>query len=108
MAVKRRMPMCYFNDLERINNKNEIQTMITRIISSQTQRFNYESIVSEIQNRLRDLGVEESFINSFRLDEMISDTLDQMVGSGRIYTFNNVYVPIHQKIKTVQRLYAYA
>ena len=31
MAVKRRMPMCYFNDLERINNKNEIQTMIREL-----------------------------------------------------------------------------
>lgn len=99
--------MCYFRNVNQISNMNEIQTLITRIISRQTKPFNYESIVRIIKQELRELNVPFFMINSFRVNNMIIDTLDLMVSMGNLYSFNNIYVP-QKTAKTRKTQYAFA
>lgn len=37
--------------------------------------------------------LETDILESFGLNNMISDTLEQMTAMGRFYCFNNVYIP---------------
>lgn len=98
--------MCYFKDIRRVDNINEIQTIIVRVIARQREHFNYEKIIEEIKKELESLGVSESIVNSYRVDNMIRDTLQQMIDIGIITSFNNVYIPCENKQKRIK--YAFA
>lgn len=105
---KGRRCMCYFREIKQIRSNNELQTVITRTIMCQTEIFNYEGIVTIIKAEFRRLGVQEYVINSFRVNNMISETLEQLISSGDIYSFNNRYVPMKQELKLRKTIYAFA
>lgn len=91
--------MCYFKDLNKLNDINEAQFQITRIISHQTKSFSYKDISVEIKKKLSDMGVSAHDLDSFKINNMISNTLDQMVDRGSLYCFNNIYLPKEKSTK---------
>ena len=96
--------MCYFRELGQITNMNEVQMMITRTISRQKEMFNYEQIAQIIKQELLVLGVADTDVNSFKVHNMILDTLDYMVAVGDMYCFNNEYVPIKKEFVLLEIL----
>lgn len=94
--------MCYFKDIKKVDNINEIQTTIIRVIVRQREVFNYADIISQIKNELKKLGVSESIVDSYRVDNMTGDALEQMIDIGNIITFNNVYMPSESTEKSVK------
>ena len=98
--------MCYFKDIESIRNINEIQATIVRTIARQIGPFDCRSLSEEVKNELRGLQVEESIVESYRVDSMIRDTLEQMVEIGSIAFFNHVYIPTEDTEMRVR--YAFA
>lgn len=98
--------MCYFKNITKVNNINEMQMTIAKVISNKKETFNYQSIFSEIKGELIKLGVSGSVINSYKIDNMVNDTLEQMIEMGSIICFNNLYIPRRESIKKVK--YAFA
>lgn len=90
--------MCYFKKITKVDNINEIQTNILRIISRRKENFNYQSILDEVKTELRNLGVSESIADSYMIDNMVGSTLERMIEVGSISYFNNVYIP-HKGMK---------
>lgn len=91
--------MCYFKDIKKIKNLNEMQMTIAKVILGKKQPFNYQNIFSEIKAKLMAQGVTQSIADSFKIDNMIDDTLKQMIEKGNITFFNNLYVPRKMPIK---------
>jgi len=98
--------MCYFKDITKVENINEIQMTIAKVISIKKETFNYQTIYNEIKAELMNLGVSRSIANSYKIDNMINDTLEQMMEKGNITCFNNLYIPHRGPIKKVR--YAFA
>ena len=98
--------MCYFKDITKVENINEIQMTIAKVISSKKENFNYQSIFDDIKAELVKLGVSGSIANSYKIDNMINDTLEQMMEKGNITCFNNLYIPRRGPIKKMR--YAFA
>lgn len=85
--------MCNFKELKSVKTLSDVQIVITRTILSQNQQFNYQSIVMKIKDVLHKYNVEQAIIDSFKVERMIADTLDQLVKLNRLSTFNNIYIP---------------
>lgn len=98
--------MCYFKSVKKIDSINEIQRTIARMILSKNKNFDYQSISNEIKNELKQLGLSENVADSYMVDNMINDTLEQMSEKGNITYFNNLYIPCEKSIKKV--IYAFA
>lgn len=94
--------MCYFKDIDKVKNINEMQMIIAKTIARKKEIFNYESIIKEIKSELERLGVSESIADSYKIDNMIDDTLEQMIERGNLTCFNNLYVPRKSLVKKMK------
>lgn len=86
--------MCDFKEIKNIKTANEVQPLIDRVISSQSDSFTYANISEEIQEMLTNLKVSDEIKNSFQVDNMIMDTLTQMSDQGELENCSGVYSPI--------------
>lgn len=73
-----------------LNNLNDIQFAITRIIMK-SDNFTQIEIFEKIKNFLVSKGIKEEIVNSFKINGMIDDTLDLLVEKGKLNCFNNFY-----------------
>ena len=98
--------MCYLKEINRAGSMNEIQRIIVKAVVSQKENFTYQFIFKKIKDELEDLGLPESIADSYRIDNMISETLEQMLEKGNISYFNNVYIPSRSPVKRVRAAFA--
>lgn len=94
--------MCYLKKINTVSSINQIQAVIVRVITKQRESFNYGFVVGEIKKELKKYNVSESILNSYRIENMIEDTLQSMIDTGNISFFNNMYIPqksIEKRIK---------
>ena len=71
-----------------------------QIISRQEKNFSYKDISQNIKSELNKMGISEHELSSFKVNNMISNTLDQMVDRGNLSCFNNIYTPRKRQPKT--------
>lgn len=72
-----------------INNLNDIQHAIIRIIISKKDIFNYEEIEKDIKTYLINKGVSRDITESFKINNMIIDTLDILQKQDKLNNINN-------------------
>lgn len=94
--------MCYFKEMETVSGISDIQQAIVRVLMSKEDTFNYQNILNEVRERLRELGVAESIADSYKVDNMIDNTLSQMMAKDSIVCINNVYVPQKKPLRKVR------
>ena len=83
-------------DIE-IKDYNDIQRVITRIIYQKSE-FTWAEITEEITSFLKDKGVRETIVNSFRIKNMIYDTLELLMDDGEFLNYDNTYIRNPEKI----------
>lgn len=75
----------------KINDLNDIQIVITRIIMK-SNKFTQIDIFEKIKKFLISKGVKEEIIDSYKINRMIDDTIDFLVEREKLICFNNIYI----------------
>ncbi len=86
--------MAVFKDFSKTEGKNNIQPIVTKMILQQDEAFNWEEINGKIKEKLKELGVPDCQINTFRVQYMILDTLKYYVEDGKIQESAGKYYPV--------------
>lgn len=88
--------MATLKDITKIKNTGDIQVLVTRMILQQDKPFNWESISEKIKSKLKELGVPDCQINTFRVQYMILDTLKHYVEDGKLKESAGKFYPVER------------
>ena len=98
--------MAILSDITKIENTGDIQVLVTRIILQQDKPFNWEAISEKIKSKLKELGVPDCQINTFRVQYMILDTLKYYVEDGKLKESAGKFYPV-ERIKERKVIYSF-
>lgn len=85
--------MCRIKKEFQIPKDKLIQFYITDVIMSKKQMFTSLSIRKDIYGALKVAGYSDAIVNSYIVENMISDTLNLFVEKDTLTCFNNKYMP---------------
>lgn len=98
--------MAILRDITKIENAGDMQVLVTRIILQQDKPFNWESISEKIKSELKELGVSDNEINTFRVQYMILDTLKYYVEDGKLKESAGKFYPV-ERIEERKVIYSF-
>ena len=80
-----------------LKDENNLQHVVTRIIYKKSE-FTWIELYEEIKEFLKSRGVREATINSFKLRNMIMDTIELLEENREFLNYNNVYIRNKEKL----------
>ena len=75
-------------------SNTDIQWIINKSILQKSEKFDYQSIYKDIKTELMKQGVSGNILNSFKLEDMIKDTLNNLIQHKKLCCFKELYIPL--------------
>lgn len=99
--------MCKLTDINIIKSLDDIQLVITQTILEQTVSFTYNQITNEIKEELLKKQASTKLVDSFKVENMIKETLFMLINRERLNCYNNYYTPISYNYSE-KKMFVYA
>ena len=85
---------------------DDIQLVITQTILEQTVSFTYNQITDKIKSELIKKQAPIELVDSFKVEDMIRETLFMLINRERLNCYNNYYTPISYNYSKNMFVYA--
>lgn len=76
------------------------QFYVTNVILSESKVFTGKEVREKILKRLREIGYDDAYVNSYAVHKMISDTLALFTENDILGCFNDKYTPRQPNTKS--------